>query len=707
MARVAKEHAKELPNCIKLVEESYKYMRNNYDLYNSFRRFYFDTTLTESSLAVLNDLQKPAIEANTGESYISRLSGEFEKQEPSIIVTPAPGKKPSKELLQFIEDHLRYMFCDANKKFFEYEIYREQLSGGFSAMELFTDYNGAISFEQDCHMRKCFDPTLVGFDPLARLPHKGDGSYIFQWFPKLKSEVEKEFDIDLSHFKFSKPDPNGFNWTYESEGGNREIVIVCDFYKKKKEKFKIVKLSDGRTVRLSDYEKEIASWDMYNPRQAPTIKAERWTSKDRICRYRFIVDQMLEYKETIFSKFNLIFGAGNGMTLRKSTNGASYELMRPFLYHTKGAQQLKNISVQTLANQIEYVTPIKLTVAEETLPTNEQWLDAYNDMQRPDPLIWKSRSDDDPETPLPPPTSLPRQPCPPEVMAGIDLSDRMFQTILGSYDAAIGINGNDISGKAIIEGGSASNASSMPFIVGFLQMMTRAAEVYVDTLPALINEQRVMPVMDKKGNTQYVTVGGEQIPIDYEEGDILVNVTAGVNFSVQKRAALAAITAIMKMSPPFAQFIAERGIPTLFENMDFRGSDQLKEEAMEWMQEQRQIKQMQIQAAQQQQQNNPLVQKMAIEQQKMQQQAQQEAGRQQLQSQEIQKDLLLADKQLQLQRERDETDRQIQASKVAVEFGKHEHNKTKEMIHAYHKLHEAETKRMAVQTKTKDSGSNQ
>lgn len=70
-------------------------------------------------------------------------------------------------------------------------------------------------------------------DPLAVLPHKGDGRYCFALIPKTKEEFQAEYpNIDLSTLKFS-PRLEGFNWSYQNQ--QEEILLLCDdFIKKKK-----------------------------------------------------------------------------------------------------------------------------------------------------------------------------------------------------------------------------------------------------------------------------------------------------------------------------------------------------------------------------------------------------------------------------------------------------------------------------------------
>ena len=75
--------------------------------------------------------------------------------------------------------------------------------------------------------------------------------------------------------------------------------------------------------------------------------------------------------------------------------------------------------------------------------------------------------------PLPPPQEVGRVGAPPEIIQTFTSADATMQSILGSYDASLGINNNQLSGVAIVEGATQSNAAAMPYVVSFLQSLNQ------------------------------------------------------------------------------------------------------------------------------------------------------------------------------------------------------------------------------------------
>lgn len=633
---VAKTYQDQLNRLKKDVKNTHIYWKPNYDLFNEMRRFVFDTSLTADDKMVLNTLNKPVIEFNILEAYISRLRGEFSKQEPSVVLTADDLSRVSSDQLDLIRGHLRHIFFEANKNGCEYQVYTDTLSGGFSAIKTWTDYANEMSMDQVIKFDRVYDPTLVGFDPLARLPHKGDGRYCFELFPKSRAEFEEEYpDVDISSLDFTRS-VDGFNWSYSNN--QEDILLICDFYEKKKKKTRIVKLANNYVMTMDDYKEFLERWEKSGAiEQPPGIKGKpRWTSIETICRYRFVENKVISYKETNYKKLPIVYVDGNSVVLRNGNSGAFIQKTRPYVYHAKGMQQLKNFAGQTLANELENMVQHKFKVAKESLPDEQTYLDAYTNIQLANTLVYKAFSENDPSKPVPAPQEIQRIPAPPEVVNTFTITDQMAQSILGSYDASLGINDNQLSGTAIVEGATQSNAAAMPYIVSFMQSLTQVANIIVDLMPKYYVTARTIPVVMEDGSRDYKRINDNgAVSMNYDSNALDVKVEAGINFSVQKAKGLSQIIAMTQASPIFAQFINTKGLKIILDYFDIEGIEKLKELADEFMQEQAQQAQMQMQQQQQAMQNNPAMLKVQNDRMKIQAESQQKQVENQLRAAEV------------------------------------------------------------------------
>ncbi len=687
MKDVAKRYQDNLARIKKTVRNAHDYFKDNYDRYNEFRRFVFDSSLKEDEITLLMTMNRPQLEFNVLEAYISRLLGEFSKQEPDIEVNAYDEDKADPITIKVVEQHLKHVFMDDNNEHTRYEVYKDLLSGGFSTIKVFTDYEHPMSMSQIIKIERC-EPTLSGFDKLARFSHKGDGNFCFQLFPRDKEEFEEENpDIAVNTLSFRR-DFAGFNWSYQND--NSKIIVLADYYEKQRKEETIVQVRDIGVMTMTKYRKILDTWnEMTVP---PSLVGKpRKTMLDKINRYRCIENQVIEFEETDFTHLPLVFVDGHSLMIKTPKNGNIRQVTRPYVYHAKGAQRLKNFAGISLANEIENTVQHKFMVAKEALPKEEEFLDAYKNTQKESVLVYNSVHESNPDMPISNPIrEIQRVPCPPEIAQAFTGADSLIQNVLGSYDASLGINNNQLSGIAIVEAASQSNATAMPYIVGCLQGFQRVAEIYVDLMPKYFTTPRTIPILDEKGKRHFVKINQPNgLPMDFDTNTLNVSLKAGASFQVQKNRTIMMVKEIMGMSPLFGQFMAEKGLNFILDNMEGKGIEQLKDLTDEWVKQYEQEKQQAMQAQQQ----NPAAMKAQVEMQKNQQKAQSDQAKFQLDMAKLQQeerklvaDLHLGKESSHVQMVKAQTERY--AKHVDLEIKKYDmkHRHIKEVLETHHKL---------------------
>jgi len=613
MDNLAKKHTDRLKELKKTVDDSRIYFNENIKRFNKFMSFVFKSSLTNNEVSTLGDIGMPTIEFNILEAYISRLRGEFAKQQPSLTVRAADGV-PSPVLdqsfidtIEIIEAHLKAAFFDGTNDMLEYDIYTDLLAGGFSVMEVYTEYVNEMSFEQNICVERAFEPTMCGFDPLARQSHKGDGRFCYKLYPMTEKMFIDEFGKEAAEkIKFTKG-ISGFDWSFTN--GEEKIVLVCDFYEKKTSRETLIKLSNGHSCTEKQYKKFLKEWETRGGFEQPPIPVgkSRKTVIETICRYRFCESKVLDYIETDFKYFPLIFVDGNSVMIKE---GGSYtQMTRPYVYHAEGIQKLKNFAGQSLANELENTIQHKFVVAIESIPTD--YLSAYENVQKADTLVYNHFLDsNNPNVTLPPPREIVRTPIPPQIAETFRLSDEMTQAILGSYDGAAGQNNGQLSGIAFARSAIQSNNASVPYVVGFIKGLNRVAQLYVDLIPKYYRTPRSLPVLLPNGKREYIEINKKgTLYMNFDPNSLQVKIETGVNFAMQKEIALQTIISLSQASPVFAEFFNQYGLNSLLDNIDIRGIDELKLKAEDYQeklqkqseqQQQMQSQQMQVQSQQQQ-----------------------------------------------------------------------------------------------------------
>lgn len=624
---VSKSIQDELPQIKFNISNSWLYFKDNVDRFHDFRRYVFDTTINEDQKAVLQGTGKPVIEFNMLEAYVSRLLGEFSKHEPSIEVSPAEGIPVPHQVIDVVEGYIRHIIYEANKNNMAYEVYKDLLSGGYSVIKVWTEYANSMSMKQVIRTGRAFDPTMCGFDPMARYSHKGDGQFSFEIFPMTEDDFKSCYpDVDVTALGFAQS-LDEFTWSFKNNKGIKTI-LVCDYYAKRKRRTQICELADGTVLPKRSYEQFLIDWKEEGKLEQPPIIVgkPRWTELETICRYKVIESQIIEYEETDYSHLPHIFVDGNSIVLRQGTSNITYQMTRPYVYQAKGQQDLVNFGGQCLANYLENMVQHKFIVMKEALPQEEDFLQALADHQHENTIVVNAFLDNNPDQQIPTPIrEVVTQPAPPEVMGAYQSGGAMIQTILGSYASNLGKNDNDLSGKAVIESASVGNAAAMPYVSGYLQAWTQLGNVIVDLLPKYIKGVRDLPVVKMNGDKEFQKVNAPSMPyINYQPNALNVNIEAGVNFQVQKSQAMMQMTALMGVSQEFNAFMnSPLGLPILVRNLVVYGADELKEAVPQYLQQQQQQQQQAIQMQQQQMMNDPRMLKAKAEMEKIQMEQQQ------------------------------------------------------------------------------------
>lgn len=613
MADVADKYKSQLKRIKRNIETSNIAFDKNNKRFHEFFKFVFQTAINSNDESSLKTAGKPILECNITNAPVSRLCGEFSKQMPSITVVAEDGMPVDPEVIRVVEGHIRHIIDDANKHNAQYNIYKDQLGGGFSSWKVFTDYVNELSNKQVIKARKCYEATLVGFDQNARESSKSDSEFCYEFFPMHKEKFIAEHPkVDITTLSYNQQ-TDSLNWSYTSD--QQDVILLCDYYEKKRKSIKVVTVAGIGDMTMDKYKEEIMDKWAAESRieQMPVITEKRDSYRTYICRYRLVGSDVIKYEETDYKYLPSVFVDGDSAIIKDGSGSSYIQFTKPYVYHAKGIQRLLNFSAQVIGNDFENMVMHKFKVAKESIPQEKEYQVAYENVQLASTLVYNAFMDGDPDKPIPAPMEVVRVPLPPEVLNMFNSSMQMLQNILGSYDAALGINDNQLSGTAIIEAATQSNAAAMPYVVSHMQALSHVATIILDLIPKYYNTPRTIPILDREGIRSYQKINQQGAPsFNYDENALSVKVEAGPNFAIQKARALNQIMLLMQASPLFAQFMNEVGISYILDNMEFKGSDVLAEKSKEWMAK------LQERMAKQSEQPNPEQMRMEVEQKKLQ-----------------------------------------------------------------------------------------
>src|SRR5271163_221294 len=96
VSKAVKDNLKKLK---KDVNSSWMYSHDNFKRFHEFRKYVYKESINDQQRAFLIETQRPLVEFNILEAYLSRLLGEFSMHEPSIEVSPADGAPVNEQVI--------------------------------------------------------------------------------------------------------------------------------------------------------------------------------------------------------------------------------------------------------------------------------------------------------------------------------------------------------------------------------------------------------------------------------------------------------------------------------------------------------------------------------------------------------------------------------------------------------------------------------
>ena len=595
----------------KNIDKSYQYFRPNYERFNKFNHMTFVSTLTETEKMWLQSKNRPFMEFNIMEPYLSRLRGEFAKSQIDIKCNGRDGGESDIETIKFVEGHMRYLFHELKVGGTEYDLLTDVLAGGYAGVKIYHDYADEHSFHQKFFIKPVWDATLFGFDILAKEDDKNDGEFFWEAYPQNKDEFEKDYpESDLQNLVQANS-LGALQWSYQSD--QEEIVLLVDYYFKKRVRKKLVLLSNGESMLMEEYKELMKKWEEFEEiMQLPQIIDERMTEVTRIHRYKMVGTQILEEEETDLPCFPYVYIDGNSRIVKGPDNSNVRFMTRPYVYNAVAAQRLKNFAGQSLAYGMMKMIQSPFMASTDNL--RGQDAEPWRNPQDANILTYNAFKDDNPDVPLQPPIPLNPQPLPPEIMATFEVADSVMQNVLGSFDSSLAkMTESDMSGVAYREMATMSNAASKPYIESMIRGMQSLAEKILMLIPTVYATPRSMPVMDTQGRKSYVKInqaGG--ISMNFRPGELEVKLEAGASFGVQQDRALQALSMTARAFPGWAEFLNTKCADIIADNLqDIRGAEEIIRRADEYMAEMEQMKAMAMQ------QPNPNQIKMELAQQKL------------------------------------------------------------------------------------------
>ena len=485
---------------------------------------------------------RPCLTENRMMPFVNQVLNQIRQAKPSIIPKPV-DERADIDTAEILRGVIRNIETTSDADTVYDTASRNSVMGSVGWIKICTQYAGYNTFDQDIRLERIQNFKSVMLDPNHTRQDGSDAEYGF-----VINDVDKEV------FKAKYPDAvcNGFNlagWE-----GEDTLRVAEYFYKVHEEKtlveFEYTTLNGpARSIRLKDEVPEGAVIIQERKTKICKIKYAKVTATEIVEEGSFAgeyiplvpvygFEAFTEGKRTFFS---LINQAKDPQRMLNYWNSARAEIV---------ALQPKAPFVGAVG-QFRSYSDVWASANTSNVPFIE-----YDAVTTPEGV------------PLPAPTRQAPPVSSPTLMQESAMAADSIKAALGMYDASLGAQTADISGKAIISRQMQGDNATFHFIDNLSVAIRHVGRILIGLIPIIYTGQRIIRILGEDGkdsmvplNQPVVKVGNEYKPVgqvadaqvsrmvSFDAGKYDVVVEVGASYATKRQELANAIVEIARINP--------------------------------------------------------------------------------------------------------------------------------------------------------------
>lgn len=506
--------------------------------------------------------KRPMLSIPRFNQFLNQIKNEQRQNKPSIKVSPRGAndeniqkqREKAAENRQGLIRFIQYgsQATDAYQLAFDFAV---DCGRGFFRIE--SKDVGPDSFDKEIVINPIPNPLDVVMDS-SRL--KAD-----------YSDCKRGFIIDrLTRpvFKNEYPDANPVSWSVETNNRSswvtRDEIYVVEYFCIRHEKKTLLGLDDGETI----YKEDMASYtDEDKEAIMIRVEREREVKIPYVMWYKMTSDEILDREKLpgTFIPIIPVIGTEKNVAGKLEIKG----LMRD-MRDTVRAYNLW-ASLETEVISLAPKSPYIMAEGQQE-GYEKMWKNANT--RSYSALIYKPVSSGN--KPVAPPQRVPFAGVPTGILqAKLNLIEDQ-KAITGLWDASLGAQGNESSGKAILARERQGSTATYHYIDNMRCSLAHAGVIINEWLPVIYDTARLEKILGEDGDESTINLGGQDDEgnnVELGSGKFDVVVTMGPSFNTQRQEAAESMMQFIQAYPPAAQVIGD----LIAKNMDWRGAPEIAE----------------------------------------------------------------------------------------------------------------------------------
>jgi hypothetical protein len=429
-----------------------------------------------------------------------------------------------------------------------------QVRMGLGFIRLSTKYVDEDSFDQEICIDAVMNPFQVYLDPMSIKPDGSDAEWVVITERMKRSTFKKLYPhakaVNMSHLG---PGDDVAQWA------NKEEVVVAEYIRIEMTPDVLLKLDTGQNVFRSDYLQRKDAYDAAKifPAVGDDGKViERDTMRRTVKWSKLTAVEEIDSR-TLPGKYLPIVPVYGAQALRDGKL-ERYGMVR-FL---KDPQRMLNFWRSQLTELLALTPKAPWLMAEgQDEGREEEWATA--NVKNYSSLKWKPVEDAAGNI-LPPPQRTPPAEVPAgSVQAGMMASDDM-KAIAGQFDAALGAEGNETSGKMVQERQGQSDLSNFHFYDNLTHSIRWLGKLILDWIPVYYDTERVIRIVGEDQQPQTTTInrksdedGVSKVLNDVTVGRYDVVMETGPGYQTKREQSFAWMMEMAKAFPPLMEMAGD------------------------------------------------------------------------------------------------------------------------------------------------------
>lgn len=518
---------------------------------------------------------RPCLTINRLPTFIRQVVNDGRQNRPAITVHPADSNSDP-QTAEIMSGLIRNIEQSSNADAAYDTALESAVSGGLGYFKIGYDYAYDDSFDQELQIERVSDPFAIYGDPHSREVDSSDWNVAFEVEPMSKATFERRFK-----------GADAVDWaadygTLEGPWIEEDRVLLASYWMREEVEGKLLALSNGQFIDAKSFEAVRDQMELAGVQ----VVGERPTRTHKVKRRLITGAEVLEEIDWPGCYIPIIPVYGDEVVVEgkryfRSLIRSAKDAQRMFNYH-------RSASVELLALQPK--TPfIGPKGAFET--DAEKWATANTD----------SHAFIEYDGPVPPQRQPFAGPASGALQEALNASDDM-KSIMGLYDASLGRESNETSGRAIMARQREGDVATFHFIDNLSRSIRHAGRVLIDLIPKIYNKERIVRVMGEDGTPSTVPLkqpvqqqDGTQRIYDLGLGKYDLTVKAGPSFTSRREEAASQMIELWRALPQAAAVTGD----IFAKNLDWPGADEIAERLKAMLPPQAQGQDPRLQQAQQ------------------------------------------------------------------------------------------------------------